>query len=82
MSRNSAAVRRANANPAVANLLIMHAGIVDAGGEVQHLRRQAADGIEHRIGCDDAVMLRRDESHPRIDQRLLRVEDVDCGGFC
>ncbi len=59
----SAAVRRANTDPTVAHLLIVHARIIDAGVQPEHLRRETADSTEHAVGRDDAVVLRR---HQRI----------------
>ena len=43
----SAAVGRANAEPAVADLVIMHARVVDRGGQLEHDRRQPADRVQH-----------------------------------
>ena len=56
--RQSAAVGCANTNPAIANLMIMHAWIVDRSAQVEHLRRQPSDGVQNGIRCDDAIMLR------------------------
>src|SRR3954449_9706996 len=76
-----ASVWRAYAGPAVADLMVVHAGIVDSGVEAEDLRRQKADRVEHRIGRHHAVMLGSDERHARVDQRLLRVEHVQRGAL-
>ena len=73
----SAAVRRANADPAVAHLMIVHARIVDRRGQVHHLRRQASHRVQDRIGRNHAIVLRGDERDARVDQRLLRIQDVE-----
>jgi hypothetical protein len=49
MIPTSAAVGRANPVPTVAHLLIMHARVVDIGCQIEHLRRQPSDCIQHRI---------------------------------
>jgi hypothetical protein len=45
----SASVGRANAEPAVADLMVMHTGIVDRGRKLEHHRRQPSDLVEHRV---------------------------------
>ena len=87
-SRRSVAIRRAHAEPAVTHLLVMHARIVGRGLQVEHLRRQTADRVEHRVGGDDAIVLGGDERNARdeltkflatsktSDEHALAVEGV------
>src|SRR6185437_11343688 len=75
----SATVGRANAEPAVANLLVVHARIVGLRGQVEHLRRQAPDRIQDRVGSNDAVVLRGHKRDACVDQRLLGVQHVERG---
>src|ERR1700738_1659159 len=77
----SAAVGSANAVPAVTHLMIVHAGVIDRGGEIEHLRRQPPYVVQDRIGRDHAVMLRGDERDTGVDQRLLSVEHVERGAL-
>src|SRR3954465_4003208 len=49
--------RRAYAAPAVAHLVIVHAGIVGFGLQVHHDRRQATDRVEYVIGSHHPVVL-------------------------
>src|SRR5665647_3769473 len=77
----SAAVRRADAEPAVATLLIMHARVIDSGGQIEHLRRQQSDGVQDGIRGDDAIMLRGDQRDTCVDQRLLGVQHVERGAL-
>jgi len=75
------AVRCANTEPAVAHLMVVHAGIVDGGRQTKHLRREPSNRRQHRIGCHDSIVLGRHQRNARIDQRLLRVEDVERGSL-
>ena len=61
--------------------MIVDARIVDVGVELQHLRRQPADRVQHGVGRHHAVVLRRDQRDPRIHQRLLRVQHVERGAL-
>src|SRR5215831_6417428 len=53
----SASVGRPNAEPAVANLLVVHARIVGRGRQLEYLRREPADGVQDGVGRDHPVML-------------------------
>ena len=59
----------------------MYLRIVDHDIKAQMLHRQAADGRQQRIGSHNTIMLSRDQSDARIDQFLLRVEDVKSGSL-
>jgi hypothetical protein len=48
--RRSPPVGDAHASPGIANLLVVHHGIVDFGPKTHHLRRKAADRRQHGIG--------------------------------
>ena len=43
--------------------------------------RQPPDSRQQAVGIDDLVVLRGDELDPRVEQRLLRVEDVERGAL-
>ena len=75
----SAAVRRADAGPAVTHLMIMNARVVDRSGEMQHLGRQSPYGVQDGIRRNHAIMLCGHERDAGIDQRLLRVQHVEYG---
>jgi len=57
--------------------MIVDARIVDLDRQIQRLRPQPARRGKQRIGCDDAVSLRRHERDARVHEFLLRVEDVE-----
>ena len=44
-------------------------------------RRQASDRREHGVGGDDAVTLREDQADARVEQLLLRIENVERRSF-
>ncbi len=74
-----ASVRRAHAGPAVADLMVVNARILNRGRKAEDLRRQTADGGQNLIGRDHAVVLCGHQRDARVDQRLLRVEHVEGG---
>ena len=71
------AVRDTDADPGVANLLVMHLRIVNHDIQPQSLHRETANRGEQRVRSDDAIMLRGHQSHARIHQFLLRIDDVE-----
>src|SRR5258708_12493843 len=77
----SAAVGRANTEPAVAHLLIMDARAIDGGRQIEHLRCQPAHRVQDAVGRDHAIMLRGAQRATGIDQRLLGVEPVVLGAL-
>jgi len=81
LSESSAAVGCTNPDPAIANLLVVHARIIGGGLQIEHLRRQSSDRAQDRIRGDHAVMLRGDQRNAGIDQGLLRVEHVERGSL-
>src|SRR5262249_34794579 len=70
------AVGAADAHPGVAHLLIVYLRIVDHHIEAQPLHRQSAYGGEQRVRSHYAIMLRGHQSNARIDEFLLRIENV------
>ena len=76
-----ATVRRAHAGPAVAHLMIVHAGIVGRNVQSDDLGRQASDRGKQGVGSDHPVTLGADQRHACVDQFLLRVEDVERGAL-
>src|SRR5262249_24661539 len=69
-------VGAADAHPGVAHLLIVYLRIVDHHIEAQPLHRQSAYGGEQRVRSHYAIMLRGHQSNARIDEFLLRIENV------
>ena len=55
----------------------MHLRVVNHDIQSQSLHRESANGGEQRVRSDDAIMLRGHQSHARIHQFLLRIEDVE-----
>ena len=74
-------VRSPNADPCVADLLIVHLRIVDHDIQSQSLHRQPADRGQQSVRSDYAIMLRGHQGHTRIDEFLLRIEDVERGSL-
>src|SRR5579863_4407208 len=75
-ARKLLTARRAQAEPAVAHLMVMDLRIVDRDRQVQFGRRQPADGRQQTIRSDDPVVLRYDQALPGVDQNLLRIEHI------
>src|ERR1700756_2682598 len=71
------AVRRPNADPGVPDLLIVHLRIVDHDIQSQSLHRQSADCRQQRVRSNNPIVLRGHQSHARINEFLLRIEDVE-----
>jgi hypothetical protein len=59
----------------------VHLRIVDHDIQSQSLHRQSADGRQQRVRRDDAIVLRGHQSHARIHELLLRVENVERGSL-
>jgi hypothetical protein len=76
-----AAVRSSNADPGVPDPLIVDLRIIDHDIQTQSLHRQSADRRQQRLRSNDAIVLRSHQSHARVDQFLLRVEDVKRGSL-
>src|SRR6516225_11887034 len=55
----------------------MHLRVVNHDIQSQSLHRETANRGEQRVRSDDAIMLRGHQSHARIHQFLLRIEDVE-----
>src|SRR3569623_2825514 len=67
----SAAVRCADAEPAIAGLMVMRRGVVSRGVKLQRHRRQPSNRIEHRVGGQDADMLPGTQRDARLFLFLL-----------
>src|SRR5581483_1812789 len=76
-----AAVRVAHAGPAIADLVVMDAGVVSRHAQAENLRRQAADRRQQRVRRNDPVALGADQRDARIHQFLLRVENIEGGAL-
>jgi hypothetical protein len=59
----------------------MYLRIVDHDIQSQTLHRQSADRRQQCVRRDDAIVLRGHQSHARIHQFLLGVEDVERGSL-
>ena len=55
----------------------MHLRVVNHDIQSQSLHRETANRGEQRVRSDDAIMLRGHQSHARIHQFLLRIEDIE-----
>src|SRR5262245_29537340 len=75
------AVGRAHAAPGVAHLLIVSHRVVNLNPEPEVLRRKRAGRRQHSVRRDDAIALRGDERHARIDEILLGIEHVERGAL-
>ena len=59
----------------------MHLRIVDHDIQSQSLHRQPADGRQQRVRSDHAIVLRGHQRDARINEFLLRIEDVERGSL-
>src|SRR5262249_12707208 len=75
------AVGRAHAAPGVAHLLIVNHRVVNLDPEPEDLRRERAGRRQHGVGRNDAIALRGDERHARVDEVLLGIEHVERGAL-
>src|SRR3954471_6269398 len=69
-------VRCRETAPNVLDLIEMRLRAVMRDGEPERARRQAAAGLDHRIGGHDPIPLRGDQVDAGVQEFLLRVEDV------
>ena len=77
----SASVGRAHADPGVANLLVMHHGIVERDHDAELGQVQLAHGSEQGVGGDHPVVLSGHQRGARLDESLLRSENVERGAL-
>ena len=59
----------------------MHLRIIHHDIQTQSLHRQSADRRQQRLRSNDAMVLRGHQSHARVDEFLLCVEDVKRGSL-
>jgi hypothetical protein len=73
----SSSVRGSQSDPLILDLIEMDRGVVAVDVEAEIGGRQASDRGHDGIGGHDLVTLGDDQPHPRIQQGLLREQDIE-----
>ena len=61
--------------------MVMDLRVIVRHGKAKHLRREASDSGQQRVGVHKSVALRHHHGYARIDQLLLGVERVQRGAL-